>query len=94
MISPLSRAMMRQMMTRRREISLFKWLLLREKVKRRIPLCHLVPMPMIRPMLSCDLTKLEQQFSHGYEDGARVFYVSFAHEQGQMGEFTEDEKRE
>jgi len=62
--------------------------------RRRIPSCRLVPMPMIRPTLSCDLTKLEQQFSHRYEDGARVFYVFLADKQRQMGEFSKDEKRE
>jgi hypothetical protein len=58
----------------------------------RIPLCRLVPMPMVRPTLSCDLTKLEQEFIHGYEEGARVFYVSISDEQGQSGFFSEAEK--
>ena len=40
----------------------------------RIPLCRLVPMPMVRPTLSCDLILLEQQLVNGYEEG--VFFIS------------------
>ena len=46
----------------------------------KIPLCRLVPMPMVRPTLASDLIQLEQQFVHGYEEGARVFYVSVVDE--------------
>ncbi len=60
----------------------------------RIPLCRLVPMPMVRPTLSCDLTLLENQFSHGYEEGARVFYVSISDEDGQTTVFSNREKDE
>jgi hypothetical protein len=60
----------------------------------RIPLCRLVPMPMVRPTLSCDLTLLENQFSHGYEEGARVFYVSISDEDGQTAVFSDREKDE
>ena len=44
----------------------------------KIPLCRLVSMPMVRPTLASDLIQLEQQFVHGYKEGARVFYVSVA----------------
>ncbi len=30
-----------------------------------IPLCRMLPMPMVRPTLSSDLAKLEQEFVHG-----------------------------
>ena len=60
----------------------------------KIPLCRLVPMPMVRPTLACDLTLLENQFSGGYEEGARVFYVSISNEDGQSGVFTPAEKDE
>lgn len=60
----------------------------------KIPLCRLVPMPLVRPTLSCDVTRLEQDFAFGYEDGARVFYVSISNEQGEYGVFTEEEKAE
>jgi len=49
-------------------------------------------MPMVRPTLSCDLVKLEQDYIHGYKDGARVFYISVTDEQGQGGVFSAAEK--
>jgi hypothetical protein len=58
----------------------------------RIPLCRLVPMTMVRPTLACDLVLLEQQFINCYEEGARVFYVSIADEQGHTDVFTPAEK--
>ena len=51
-----------------------------ELCRMRIPLCRLVPMPMVRPTLASDILALEQQFVYGYEEGARVFYVSIADE--------------
>jgi len=62
--------------------------------RRKVPLCRLVPMPMVRPTLSCDLIKLEQEFTHGYDEGARVFYASVSDEQGESGFFSEAEKAE
>lgn len=56
-----------------------------------IPLCMLVPMPMVRPTLGSDLVKLEQKFAVGYRDGAAVFYVSTTNEAGESSTFTEDE---
>jgi hypothetical protein len=58
----------------------------------RIPLCRLVVMPMIRPSLQCDLTRLEQDFVHGYRDGSSVFYVSLTNEQGEIEEVSDAEK--
>lgn len=58
----------------------------------RIPLCRLAHMPMVRPALQCDLTKLEQDFVHGYRDGSNVFYVSVTNEQGQTKMVTDAEK--
>jgi len=46
----------------------------------RIPLCRLVPMPIVRPTLSSDLLKMEQEFAHGYLDGMSAFYVSTINE--------------
>lgn len=60
----------------------------------RIPLCRLVPMPIVRPTLACDLTLLEHQFCRGYEEGARVFYVSVLDEDGQSAVFSTAEKEE
>lgn len=57
----------------------------------RIPLCRLVSMPMVRPTLSCDITKLENEFVHGYREGAAVFYVSNTNEAGEKSTFTDEE---
>ena len=56
-----------------------------------IPLCRLVAMPMVRPTLACDITKLEQEFAGGYRDGAAVFYISTTNEAGQSEEFSEED---
>ena len=56
-----------------------------------ISLCRLVSMPMVRPTLACDITKLEQEFAGGYRDGAAVFYVSTTNEEGQSKEFSDEE---
>jgi len=58
----------------------------------RIPLCRLVPMPMVRPTLACNLTLLENHFSGGYEEGARVFYVFVTDEDGHTSVFSGTEK--
>ncbi len=57
----------------------------------QIPLCRLVPMPMVRPTLSSDLVKLEQEFVNGYRDGAVVFYVTTTNEAGESSKFSEQE---
>lgn len=54
-----------------------------------IPLCRMMAMPMLRPTLQSDLAKLEQEFVHGYRDGASVFYVSVTDEDGKMMEVTD-----
>ena len=63
-----------------------------ELSRMKIPLYRLVPMPMVRPTLASDLIQLEQQFVHGYEEGARVFYVSVADELSQTSTFSSFEK--
>jgi len=60
--------------------------------RRKVPLCRLVPMPMVRPTLSCDLIKLEQEFTHGYDEGARVFHAFVSDEQRDSGFFSDAEK--
>ena len=42
----------------------------------RVPLCRMVPMPIVRPALKGDITKLEADFFNGYRDGDCVFYIS------------------
>lgn len=55
-----------------------------------IPLCRMVSMPMVRPTLQSDLEKLEQEFVHGYREGAAVFYVSTTNEDGCTQEVTNE----
>jgi hypothetical protein len=57
-----------------------------------IPLCRMLAMPMVRPTLSSDLAKLEQEFVHGYREGASVFYVSATNEDGKTQEVLEADK--
>ena len=49
-------------------------------------------MPMVRPTLSSDLAKLEEEFVHGYREGASVFYVTVTDEEGKTHEVTEAHK--
>jgi hypothetical protein len=48
-----------------------------------IPLCWMVPMPLVRPTLGSDIKRLEAKFSHDYRLGANIFYVSFCNENGE-----------
>jgi len=49
-------------------------------------------MPMVRPTLASDLAKLEQEFVHGYRDGASVFYVTTTNEDGKTQDVLEADK--
>jgi hypothetical protein len=57
-----------------------------------IPLCRMLAMPMVRPTLASDLAKLEQEFVHGYREGASVFYVTTTNEDGKTQEVTNADK--
>lgn len=57
-----------------------------------IPLCRMLPMPVVRPTLQSDLSKLEQEFVHGYREGSAVFYVSLTNEEGKLREVTDADK--
>ena len=57
-----------------------------------IPLCRMVAMPVVRPTLQSDLSKLEQEFVHGYREGAAVFYVSITNEDGNTQQVTAADK--
>ena len=52
----------------------------------------MLAMPMVRPTLPSDLAKLEQEFVHGYREGASVFYVTITDEEGNTHEITESDK--
>jgi hypothetical protein len=57
-----------------------------------IPLCRMLAIPMVRPTLTSDLAKLEQEFVHGYREGASVFYVTVTNEERKTPEITEADK--
>jgi len=52
----------------------------------------MVAMPMVRLTLQSDLAKLEQEFVHGYRQGASVFYVIVTNEDDKTQEVTEADK--
>jgi hypothetical protein len=47
-----------------------------------IPLCQMIYMPLVHPTLAHDIKRLEAEFTHGYQPGASVFYVSTTNENG------------
>ena len=57
-----------------------------------IHLCIMMPMPMVGPTLSSDLAQLEQEFVHGYREGASVFYATTTNEDGKIHKMTEANK--
>ena len=57
----------------------------------QIPLCQMVPIPMVRPTLSCDLDFLEHEISKGYQDGAPIFYITTTDEARESSQFTKEE---
>jgi hypothetical protein len=57
----------------------------------QVPLCRMVPMPIVRPILSSDLASLEDEFVHGYREGAAVFYLSITNEGGQIEKVTDED---
>jgi hypothetical protein len=51
----------------------------------------MVPMPIVRPILSSDLASLADKFVHGYRDGTAVFYMSTTNEGGQIEKVTNED---
>jgi hypothetical protein len=64
----------------------------RPNARFREPLCRMVPMPIVRPALKGDITKLEADFFNGYRDGDRVFYLSATDSKGNF-QFVDDDVR-
>jgi hypothetical protein len=56
-----------------------------------VPLCRVVAMPIMRPTLSSDLASLEDEFVHGYWEGAAMFYLSTTNEAGQIEKVTDED---
>ena len=57
----------------------------------QIPLCRMVPIPMVRLTLSYDLDFLEHEFNKGYRNGVAIFYVTTTDEAKESLIFTEEE---
>jgi hypothetical protein len=66
----------------------------KEKSSMRIPLCRLIHMPLVRPTLRSDVTKLMAAFQFGYRAGSSTFYVSTANESGENRFISAKDKRE
>lgn len=56
----------------------------------QIPLCRLLPVPKVRPVLVSDVRRLESEFVHGYQEGDRVFFVSTTDDSGGSQPVTDD----
>ena len=65
-----------------------------QKSSMRIPLCRLVHMPLVRPTLRSDVTKLMAAFQFGYRAGSATLYVSTANESGENRFISAKDKRE
>ncbi len=64
------------------------------KSSMRIPLCRLLHMPLVRPTLRSDVTKLMAAFQFGYRPGSASLYVSTANESGENRFISAKDKRE
>lgn len=56
----------------------------------KIPLCRMIRLPLVRPLLLSDVKRLESEFVHGYREGDRVFYVSITDDTGSSQLVTEE----
>ena len=65
-----------------------------EKSSMRIPLCRLVHMPLVRPTLRSDVTKLMAAFQFGYRAGSATLYVSTTNESGDNRFVSAKDRRE
>jgi hypothetical protein len=55
-----------------------------------IPLCMMVPMPLVQPTLGSDIKRLE---ADGYRPGANIFYVSLCDENGEERSVTDEDQQ-
>jgi hypothetical protein len=65
-----------------------------EKSSMRIPLCRLIHMPLVRPTLRSDVTKLMAAFQFGYRAGSATLYVSTTNESGENRFISTKDRRE
>lgn len=52
-------------------------------------LCHLLPLPLVRPILKLDVQLLDNKFVNAYHEGGIVLYVSIMEDKGRMHEVTQ-----
>jgi hypothetical protein len=57
----------------------------------QIPLCRLVAMAIVRSTLSSNLALLEDNFVHGYQKGAAMFYLSTTNGGGLVDKVMDDD---
>lgn len=66
-----------------------------EKFSRlRIPLCRMVSMPEVRPVLESEVLRLQSEFRSGYRVGSVVFYVALTDTKGREKLVTDEIRRE
>ena len=56
-----------------------------------IPICRMVYVLLICPTLANDIKRLEVEFIHGYQPGARMFHVSICNELGEERSISDEE---
>ena len=65
-----------------------------QKSSMKIPLCRLIHMPLVRPTLRSDVTKLMAAFQFGYRAGSATLYVSTTNEAGDNRFVSAKDRRE
>jgi hypothetical protein len=48
----------------------------KDKSRMFIPLCRMIPMPVVKHALKIDILKMEHAFHNRYKEGDKMFYVS------------------
>jgi len=69
-------AMQNQTKMNMREIFLKYKITPKCKAHMHVPLCRMVPMPIVRHAFKIDILKMEHAFHMGYREGDKVFYLS------------------
>lgn len=55
-----------------------------------VPLCCMIPLLVVKPILEVDMRLLENKFKNGYRDGDMVLYMSPKDRVGESQNFTTD----
>lgn len=54
------------------------------KICLSVPLCHLPPLPLVRPILEVDVQLLKNKFINGYCKGNRLLYIYIMDDRGRI----------